>query len=283
MLKFAVIGYPLTQSLSAVMHNAMLNELGIEGSYELLETRQEDLVTRVKQLKSQGYTGFNVTIPLKVPVTLFLDEFDSLADIAGCVNTVKINENLTLSGYNTDIYGFKTAIPSDIQINLKRSKVSILGTGGASRAAAIAFTQIGVSEIDFYARNVINAQDMVNFLRNKFPEITFNLKQMQSLRDLSESKMLVNSTPLGMRGKAMGVSPIEEDILKTLPSDAAVYDIVYNPLKTAFIKLAQKNDYRVITGLDMFVYQGAKAFEIWTGKKAKPEVMKMAALEELAV
>ena len=103
------------------------------------------------------------------------------------------------------------------------------------------------------------------------------------MTDAIADKMLVNSTPLGMRGKAMGVSPIEEDILKTLPSDAAVYDIVYNPLKTSFIKLAQKNDYRVITGLDMFVYQGAKAFEIWTGQKAKPEVMKMAALEELAV
>lgn len=282
MMKFAVIGHPLTQSLSAVMHNAMLKELNIDGVYELLDTEQEDLVTRVKQLKSQGYTGFNVTIPLKVPITLFLDEFDHLADLAGCANTVKINENHTLSGYNTDIYGFMTAIPSDIQANLKGTKVSILGTGGASRAAAIAFSQIGVSEIEFYARNIINAQDMVNFLRNNFPSITFNLKQMQSLRDLSDSKMLVNSTPVGMRGKAMGISPIEEDVLKTLPQDAAVYDIVYNPLKTQFIKLAQKNGYKTITGLDMFVYQGAKAFEIWTGKKAKPEVMKMAALEELA-
>ena len=282
MLKFAVIGHPLTQSLSAVMHNAMLKDAGIEGSYELLDTEQEELVSRVKQLKSQGYTGFNVTIPLKVPITLFLDEFDHLADLAGCANTVRINENLTLSGYNTDIYGFKTAIPTDVQKNLQRNKVSILGTGGASRAAAIAFKQIGVCEIDFYARNVINAQDMVNFLRNSFSDIKFNLKQMQSLNDLSDCKMLVNSTPVGMRGKAMGISPIDEAILKTLPADAAVYDIVYNPLKTQFIKLAQKNGYKTITGLDMFVHQGAKAFEIWTGKKARPEVMKMAALEELA-
>ena len=282
MLKFAVIGHPLTQSLSAVMHNAMLKDLGIDGVYELLDTDPEDLVTRVKELKSREYTGFNVTIPLKVPITLFLDEYDTQADLAGCANTVKINPNHTLSGYNTDIYGFKTAIPSDVQANLKGQKVSILGTGGASRAAAIAFTQIGVKEIDFYARNIINAQDMVNFLRNNFSDIKFNLKQIQSLRDLSDSKMLVNSTPVGMRGKAMGISPVDEDVLKTLPEDAAVYDIVYNPLKTAFIQLAQSNGYKTITGLDMFVYQGAKAFEIWTGQKAKPEVMKMAALEELA-
>lgn len=281
-VKFAVIGHPLTQSLSAVMHNAMLKDLGIDGTYELLDTESEDLVSRVKQLKSQGYTGFNVTIPLKVPITLFLDEFDKLADIAGCANTVKVMPDKTLYGYNTDIYGFQTAIPEKIQKEIKGKKVSILGTGGASRAAAIALCQIGVGEIDFYARNIINASTMVNFLRDSYKEVKFNLKQMQSLKNLSESLMLVNSTPIGMRGKAMGTSPVEEAVIKTLPKNAAVYDIVYNPLKTEFLKLAQKNGYEIITGLDMFVHQGAKAFELWTGQKAKPEVMKIAALEALA-
>ncbi len=282
MIKFALIGHPLTQSLSAVMHNAMLEDLGIEGTYELLDTESEDLVTRIKQLKSQGYMGFNVTIPHKVPITLFLDGCDKLADLAGCANTVKIMPDKTLYGYNTDIYGFQKAITPELQDELKGQKVSILGTGGASRAASIALCDIGVSQIDFYARNIINASNMVNFLRESFSDIKFNLKQMQSLRDLSESKMLVNSTPIGMKGKAPGISPIDEDILKTLPEGAAVYDIVYNPLKTEFIKLANKNGYRTITGLDMLVYQGAKAFEIWTGQKAKPDVMKIAALEELA-
>ena len=282
MIKFAVIGHPLTQSLSAVMHNAMLEELNIDGSYELLDTEQEDLVDRIKQLKSQGYIGFNVTIPLKVPVTLFLDEFDKLADMAGCANTVKIMSDKSLYGFNTDIYGFQKAIPQDFQMELSEAKVSVLGTGGASRAAAIALCQIGVKAIDFYARNIINAQNMVNFLRDSFPDVKFNLKQMQSLRDLSDCKMLVNSTPVGMRGKAMGITPVEEEVIKTLPQGAAVYDIVYNPLKTELLKIANKNGYKTITGLDMFVHQGAKAFEIWTGKKANPDVMKMAVLEELA-
>lgn len=282
MIKLAVIGHPLTQSLSAVMHNAMLNDLGIDGTYELLDTESEDLVDRVKQLKSQGYTGFNVTIPLKVPITLFLDEFDKLADMAGCANTVKVMPDKTLFGYNTDIYGFQTAIPESIQKDLKENAVAILGTGGASRAAAIALCNIGVTEINFYARNIINASNMVNFLRERFPETKFNLRQMQSLKDLSDVKMLVNSTPIGMRGKAMGTSPIEESIIKTLPENASVYDIVYNPLKTEFLRLAQKNGYKTISGLDMFVHQGAKAFELWTGQKAKPDVMKIAALEALA-
>ena len=282
MYKFAVIGYPLSQSLSPVMHNAMLKELGLEGSYEILETPSEDLIMRVKQLKSQGYNGFNVTIPNKVPITLFLDEFDKSADIAGCANTVKILEDKSFYGYNTDIYGFQAAIPDELQKELKGKTVSILGAGGAARAAAIAFANIKVSEIDFYARNVINAQNVVNFLRNSFPQITFNLKQMQNLKDLSSSKMLVNSTPIGMRGKAMDMSPIDEGVLKTLPENATVYDIVYNPLKTELLKMAKKNGYNTITGLDMFVNQGAKAFEIWTGHKAKPEVMKIAVLEAMA-
>ena len=282
MYKLAVIGHPLTQSLSAVMHNAMLNNLKLEGSYETLETQSEDLVDRIKYLKSRDYTGFNITIPLKVPVTLFLDEFDNSADIAGCANTVKILPDKRLYGYNTDIYGFKTAIAPEIQNKLKGSSVTILGTGGAARAAAIALCQIGAEEINFYARNIINAQNMVNFLRQNFKTTVFTLKQMQSLRDLSDSAMLVNSTPIGMRCKAMGTSPIDESVLKTLPKEAVVYDIVYNPLKTELLKIAQNNGYKTISGLDMFVHQGAKAFEIWTGIKAKPDVMKIAVLEALA-
>lgn len=282
MYKFAVIGHPLTQSLSAVMHNTMLKELGIEGSYELLDTESEDLVNRVKFLKSRDYTGFNVTIPHKVPITLFLDEFDKLADMAGCANTVKILPDKSLCGYNTDIYGFQKAIPEELQSHIKGKQISILGTGGAARAAAIALCQCGAGKIEFFARNIINAKDMVDFLRNNFASVKFELKQIQSLRDLSDSKMLVNSTPIGMRGKAMGISPIEEDVLKTLPEDATVYDIVYNPMKTELLKQAQKNGYKIISGVDMFVHQGAKAFEIWTGKKANTDIMKMAVLEALA-
>ena len=280
--KFAVVGYPLTQSLSSVMHNAMFKHLGIDATYETLETEQEDLVTRLKQLKSRGYGGFNVTIPLKVPIKLFLEECDQQANLAGCANTVKIMPDMSLYGYNTDIYGFTAAIPEETKKELKNNIVSILGTGGASRAAAIALCQIGVRQINFYARNVINASSMVNFLRESFPNINFNLYQMQSLSSLSDSKMLVNSTPIGMRGKAMGISPIEEKFLKTLPENATVYDIVYNPLKTELLKLAKKNNYKTITGLDMFVHQGAKAFEIWTGLKTNPDIMRMAVLEALA-
>lgn len=281
MVKFAVIGHPLTQSLSAVMHNALLKKLCIEGAYETLDTDQEELVDRIKQLKSQGYSGFNVTIPLKVPVTLFLDEVDEVADIAGCANTVKIMPDKTLHGYNTDVYGFMAAIPDDVRDKLKGASVSVIGTGGAARAVAIGLCKLKVKEINFYARNVINGSKMVNFLREKFYEVQFNLKQLQSISSFEKDVMLVNTTPVGMKGHGMGLSPVEERFIKTLPVGAVVYDIIYNPLKTELLSYAQKNGYQIITGLDMFVHQGAKAFEIWTDKKANLDVMKIAALEAL--
>ena len=122
---------------------------------------------------------------------------------------------------------------------------------------------------------------MVEALRRNFPNVEMNCKQIERLENLSDYKILVNTTPIGMRGKAMGLSPVDEDVIKTLGDDAAVYDIVYNPLKTELIKLAKKHNKITIQGLDMLIYQGAKAFEIWTGKKPDVLQMKIAALEEM--
>ncbi|MDD3237544.1 MAG: shikimate dehydrogenase [Candidatus Gastranaerophilales bacterium] len=283
MIKLGLIGYPLGHSMSAIIQKAAFESCGLDGEYEILETEPELLVDRVKFLKSRGYAGFNVTIPLKVPITLFLDEVDSISNQAGCANTVKVMPNLSLYGYNTDVYGFSAAIPTNVKNELKGSKVAILGNGGASRAVAVALGNIGVKQLDFYVRNIINASTMVNIVRENFPNIKIELKQIQHIYDLSDYKMLVNTTPLGMRGKAMGLSPVDEKAMKTLKPDAVIYDIVYNPIKTEFINIAQKLGLQTIGGLDMLVYQAAKAFEIWTGKYPDTQNMKIAALESLAV
>ena len=122
--KFCLIGYPLGHSLSSHIHNAGFKSLGIETEYEILETPPDDLVDRIKFLKYNGYAGFNVTIPLKIPVTLFLDTVDSSADLVGAVNTVVINQDKTLRGYNTDVIGFRDAIPSDFSLRYWRSRKS---------------------------------------------------------------------------------------------------------------------------------------------------------------
>ncbi len=280
MFKLGIIGYPLGHSISAAIHDAAMKSIDVEGVYDVLETPPEDLISRIKFLKTQNYTGFNVTIPLKVPVSLFLDEIDDYANIAGCVNTVKINADKTLFGYNTDIYGFKMAIP--LEYNLKNKNASILGTGGAARAAAVGLAELGVSEIDMYTRNIINSSQTLNYLRAQFPDIKFNAYQIQNIRDLSHTAIIVNSTPIGMRGYMMNESPLEESDIKKLNPETIVYDIVYNPTKTKLISMAQKHGLRTIGGLDMLIMQAQRAQIIWTGRTPDANLMKIAALEALS-
>lgn len=282
MYKFGLIGYPLSHSMSKVIQEAAFKSIGMEGSYEVLETQQEDLISRIKYLRSNGFQGFNVTIPLKVPITLFLSGVDNVANVAGSANTIKILEDSSMYGYNTDVYGFVEAIPEDFRKTLEGKTAAVLGNGGAARAIGVGLSILKMKKIDFYVRNIINASEMAETLRKNFPLVEINCKQIENLNNLSSYKILVNTTPIGMRSKAMGISPVEEDVIKTLPEDSVIYDIVYNPLKTELIKLAKKHNKKTIQGLDMLIYQGAKAFEIWTGKKPNILKMKIAALEEMA-
>ena len=281
MYKFGLIGYPLSHSMSKVIQEAAFESIGAEGSYEIMETEQEDLISRLKYIRANKFNGFNVTIPLKVPITLFLSGVDNVANVVGSANTIKVMDDSSLFGYNTDVYGFVEAIPEEIRKEIENSEVAILGSGGAARAVGVGIAILKAKKIDFYARNIINASEMVSGLRENFPNTQMNCKQIESIKDLSQYKMLVNSTPIGMKSKAMGLSPIDEDILKTMKKDSIVYDIVYNPLKTELIKYAKKHGIKTIQGLDMLIYQGAKAFEIWTGKKPDVLKMKIAALEAM--
>ncbi len=281
MYKFGIIGYPLSHSMSKVIQEAAFKSVSLEGTYEVLETEQEDLVTRIKYLRSNGFQGFNVTIPLKVPITLFLSGVDNVANVAGSANTIKIQPDMSMIGYNTDVYGFVEAIPENFREEIQGKEVAILGNGGAARAVGVGLSILKASKIDFYARNILNAKEMVDALRVNFPNTEMNCKQIEGLKDISKYKILVNTTPIGMRSKAMGISPIDEDVVKTMNKDSIIYDIVYNPLNTELIKLAKKHNIKTIQGLDMLIYQGAKAFEIWTGKKPDTLKMKIAALEAM--
>lgn len=280
MFKLGIIGYPLGHSISAVIQKAGLESIGLEGSYDVMETPPEDLISRIKYIKANGYNGFNVTIPLKVPMSLFLEDIDDYANIAGCVNTVKVLEDKSFYGYNTDIYGFKKAIPQDFDLNGKNA--SILGTGGASRAAVVGLAERGVKEIDFYTRNIINSRQTLDYVRAKFPEITFNVYQIQNIRSLEHTSIIVNATPIGMKGFMADQMPLERaDLDKLNPAKTIIYDIVYNPVKTILIQEAQKRGLKTIGGLDMLIYQAERAIEIWTGQSPDTKVMKIAALEVL--
>lgn len=278
--KFGLIGYPLGHSLSTFIHDAGFKSSGFtDYTYELLETHPESLVDRIKYLKYNGYAGFNVTIPLKLPICVFLDEIDNSADLVGAVNTVVINSDKTLKGYNTDITGFVNAIPNDVMLNGKTA--GILGTGGAARAAIAGLISKGVKNFKIYTRNIPNSVELTNYLEKKYPDVKFNPYQIEYIRTLEDVDILVNCTPIGMKGRGAGYSPVEEPELCTLPKHALIYDVVYNPRKTVLIKLAEKNGYRTVLGLDMLIYQAMEAQKIWTGKTPDFKDMKIAALENL--
>jgi len=277
--KLGIIGYPLSHSLSPVIQGAAFDSAGLSGTYKILETRPEDLVGRIKTLQTQGFHGFNVTIPHKVPVTLFLSGFDEFANLAGSVNTVKIMEDKTMHGYNTDVYGFLASLPQDF--DLRGSSVAVLGTGGASRAICTAFSTLGVKKVDLYSRNIADACENAEILRTKFKNIEFKLFQSEILETLEPYRMVVNTTPVGMKSFSGSQSPLTDDLVATIDPEGIIYDLVYNPFKTELIKQAIRHNKKHIGGLDMFIYQGAKAFEIWTGAKPDFDKMKIAALENL--
>ena len=278
--KFALIGYPLSHSMSEYIHIAGFKSTGINATYEILPTSPEELSDRIKYLRSNGYSGFNVTIPLKLPVTLFLDKVDPSAGVVNAINTVMIDpQTNALIGYNTDAKGFISAIPQDF--SLYNKTVAVLGTGGAARASIAALAQKKVREIRLYTRNIANCLELIDYLRRTFAGIIFNAYQIDQFKDFSDINLLVNATPIGMSGSAVGYTPAEEEELRILPNDALIYDVVYNPKKTNLIRLAEKLNLRHINGIDMLVWQAYEAQKIWTGRIPDFKDMKIALLENL--
>lgn len=262
MLKFGIIGFPLVHSLSPFMHNAALENAGIEGNYAVFETPPEKLEEQVNFFKEQRFRGFNVTIPHKLEIMKFLDSIDDFAKAVGAVNTVVIDENKKLYGYNTDVYGFVQAIPVEIRENLTGTKAAVIGAGGAAKAVLAGLREMGIAEIIVFARNPKSGEEL----------LTENI-------ELSKFSIVVNTTPVGMYGKNEGISPLSEKSVSTLPADAFIYDIIYKPRKTRLIEIAEKRDLKTLDGLEMLVLQGAKSFEFWTGQKPSVDVMREALLK----
>lgn len=277
MYKLALIGYPLGHSLSPVLYKAAFEDLGIEGSYEILPTESENLISQIKYLRSQKYYGFNVTIPHKVPMTLFLSKFDEYVNMTGSVNCVKIEQDSSLSGYNTDIWGFCEAIKD---VDLTGKKAAVFGTGGAARAVCAGLYTKNIGKIDIYTRNVIDSKETIETLRNRFDKIEINAIQLSLMETMEDVDILINTTPLGMKKFEEDNCIVEDKQIESLKDDAIVYDIVYNPLRTPLISKAMRYNKKYVCGLDMLVYQAQKAVEIWCDKKPDAKIMKIRALEE---
>lgn len=279
MIKTALLGHPLGHSLSGVIHTAAFKSVNLDGKYELIDVAPNKLDETIERLKKEGFAGFNVTIPHKVEVKGRLQLWDMLVDYAGATNCVKIKPDGAMYGYNTDIYGFTEAIPVEKRDNLVGKKALVLGNGGAARAVAVALVMMKVGNIDFLVRNLEKASALHELMQNNFKNTCCQL--IQTVADISQYSIIVNATPLGMFGENVGKMPLAASILEKANKDTIAYDLVYNPLETAFLKTSKEFGLYTIGGLDMLVYQAQKAFKIFTGKQPDFEKMKEAALKFL--
>ena len=273
-----VIGDPIEHTMSPVMHNAAFRNLGMDYVYLPFRVKKEELGKAIEGMRALNMVGLNVTIPHKVAVIPFLDELDSLAKKIGAVNTI-VNDNGVLKGYNTDATGFFQAL-IEKGIELKEKKVVILGAGGASRAISFLLADKGAHIVIL---NRLLELDWAEELAGRI-SLTFS-REVKALelngknlaRALEKAEILVNATSVGMSPN-VNETPVTSDLLKP---DLAVFDIVYNPIKTRLRREAEAIGATIISGLDMLVWQGALAFEKWTGQKAPVDLMKEEAIKLL--
>jgi shikimate dehydrogenase len=270
---FGVIGDPIAHSMSPAMHNDLFQLYDIDASYLPFRVLKDDLDTAVKGLKVLGASGFNVTIPHKTAIMPYLDKIDPLAKAIGAVNTVK-NKNGKFIGYNTDGPGFVKGLAGQAT-DLEERSALIIGAGGAARAIYFSMAKAGIKRIDLYNRTIEKAEELVKTCPYKVQSRVLDRANAERL--LGEYQLIVQTTSIGMVPE-VDFSPLS---LENLSAKALVSDIIYNPLKTKLLKDAAINGAATQNGIDMFVYQGALAFEHWTGIFPDTERMKAHVLKHL--
>jgi shikimate dehydrogenase len=265
--KLGIIGYPLGHSLSPLLHAELLKATGLSGEYKPYELTPEALAQGFASLERQGIAGLNVTIPHKTTVIPLLDWIQPEARMLGAVNTVQFTPEQK-KGYNTDIIGFIRSLPAHVTERLPESHVLILGAGGSARAVLGAFIQSGAAEITLAVRNPQSALPLISLAdelkRFHQQESSVHLLALQELPSLCGFQGVVNTTPVGMWPNVTE-SLLTAIQLESLPSGAFVYDLIYRPERTRLLADAETLGYTIFNGLDMLIYQGIAAFELWTG------------------
>jgi len=266
-----LIGDPVEHTMSPVMHNAAFKDVEIDYLYLPFRVKKEELGKAIEGMRALNMKGLNVTIPHKVAVMQFLDKLDPLAEKIGAVNTI-VNDNGTLTGYNTDASGFLKAL-LEKRIEPEGKRVVILGAGGASRAISFILADRGAHLVILNRLLELDwAKELANRISQHFNKEVeaLELKRENLERVLKKADILVNATSVGMSPNT-NETPAPADLLR--PS-LIVFDIVYNPIKTRLLKEAETAGAKTINGVDMLIWQGAIAFEKWTGHKAPVELMR---------
>ena len=267
-----IMGFPVSHSLSPVMHNAAIASLGLDYVYVPFPIPVADLPTAIVGLKAiQSIQGFNLTIPHKIEVMPLLDEVSPIARSVGAVNTVKRVGDRWV-GTNTDVAGFLAPL-KEIECDWKDSPAVILGSGGAAKAVVAACLELGCPAIHVVGRDVKKMKQFHGVMTSQLRDYNLRVHPWASIPHLLEvAGILINATPIGMANDLN--TPITEAEMSLLPKQAIAYDLIYTPRPTKFLQMAAARGLRAIDGLEMLINQGAIALEWWLDRPVPIEVMR---------
>jgi shikimate dehydrogenase len=288
----AVFGQPIKHSASPAMQNAGLAALGLNWRYLAFEVRPEELRAALLGARSMHCVGLNLTVPHKLLAMDMVDVLDESAKHWGAVNTVRFEgrdkqgvwlpihefndtppEKVRSQGFNTDAEAITRSLREDLGIELPGARVLVLGTGGAGRVAALKLAAENVAELFIVNRTQSKAGSVAAEIRRRHLNVKVQLGYPRGEVDLA-----INATSLGLAAN----DPIPVDGKQfSLRQAHAVYDMIYRPAETPFLRAAKAGGSRVANGLGMLLYQGAKALEIWSGKPAPIEIMRRALEREV--
>lgn len=264
---FALIGTPVGHSKSPVMYNYSFKKLDLDYRYLAFDITVDKVKEALLAIKTFNIKGANVTMPCKSAVTEYMDELSPAARIIGACNTI-VNDNGKLVGHITDGVGYVRNLKEN-GVEVKGKKITIMGAGGAATAIQVQCALDGAREIsifnpkdDFYKR----AEQTVENIKKDVPECVVNLYDLEDTNKLYEeiqsSDILTNATLIGMKPYDNETNIKDTSVLR---KDLVVTDVVYNPKKTKMIEDAEANGCKAIGGLGMLLYQGAEAFNLYTG------------------
>ena len=266
---FAVVGYPIDHSLSPLMHNASMKSLNFDGIYLALNINPDDVVEILSVMKKMGFKGINLTIPHKEIVYSHLETLDESAKLFKSVNTILFKDD-EIKGFNTDGYGFLKALGSSFGKEIDNDKVFILGCGGAGRTVALQSTKSKAESIwlaDIDEEKILKLKDEILSL-DPTMKIDYSLNLDEQIDGCKDSNLIIQASPVGMKENEKSLFPSA-----AFHNNQRVFDLIYMYPETSFMKNAKQSGAEVANGLGMLLYQGEKAFRIWTNCEANQDVM----------
>jgi shikimate dehydrogenase len=269
---YGVFGDPIRHSKSPIMLNRAFSATGLNAAYAAFHIKPGELKDAIKGIRAMQFRGVNVTIPHKVEVMDYMDEIDEGARIIGAVNTI-INDNGRLIGRNTDGIGYVRSLKEETGIDLKGMKVLMVGAGGAARGVGYALAKEGAAHIYIANRTREKADELASSMSSFTSTSGIGMDELGELS--GQVGLIVNNTSVGMYPNVDAV-PMDTSLI---PSSTVVSDLVYNPLITKFLRESEYRGATIHSGLGMFIYQGAYAFEYWTGIPAPIDAMRLAVLD----